>query len=157
MEEVHNLINICPTNPFQVLNLLGFFFEDFVYVHQMVLLTKIFKKEMLVLGGHNKDRKFTGDKTNIGNPKVNRGCPQVTANRTSADCGKFTWTFGVIYSTGGLPYWEFQCYACCTMKHNSSSHWNPGTTKYVAYISQQMIVPIHSTSDLSIVSLELSL
>ena len=41
---------------------------------------------MLVLGAHNKDRKSTKDKANIGNPKVNRGCPPLTANRISADC-----------------------------------------------------------------------
>ena len=41
---------------------------------------------MLVLGTHNKDRNSTRDKANKGNPKVNRGCPPLTANRTSADC-----------------------------------------------------------------------
>ena len=41
---------------------------------------------MLVLGTHNKDRKCTKDKANVGDPKVNRGCLQLTANRTSADC-----------------------------------------------------------------------
>ena len=40
---------------------------------------------MLVLGAHNKDRKSTRDQANICNPKVNRGCPPLTANRTSAD------------------------------------------------------------------------
>ena len=30
---------------------------------------------MLVLGPHHKDRKSARDITNIGNPKVNRGCP----------------------------------------------------------------------------------
>ena len=41
---------------------------------------------MLVLELHSKDRESTKDKANISNPKVNRGCPQLTANRTSADC-----------------------------------------------------------------------
>ena len=69
------------------------------------------KKDMLVLGAHNKDRKSTRDKANIGNPKVNRGCPPRTANHThlSRLYEKFTWTFNTI-STGGLPYWEFQRY-----------------------------------------------
>ena len=40
MAEVPNLINICHTNPIQVLNLHEFF-EDFVCVLQMILLTKI--------------------------------------------------------------------------------------------------------------------
>ena len=44
------------------------------------------KKYMLVLGTYNKDRKSTRDKASIGNPKVNRGCSPLTANRTSADC-----------------------------------------------------------------------
>ena len=41
---------------------------------------------MLVLGAHNKDRKLNSDKANMGNPKVNRGSPPLTANRASADC-----------------------------------------------------------------------
>ena len=40
---------------------------------------------MLVLECHDKDTKYSGDKTNIGNPKVYRGCPPLTANRTSTD------------------------------------------------------------------------
>ena len=40
MEDVHNLINIGPTNPIQILNQHEFF-EDFVCVIQMILLTKI--------------------------------------------------------------------------------------------------------------------
>ena len=42
MEEVPNLINICPMNLIQILNLHGFY-EDFVCVLQMIPLTKIFK------------------------------------------------------------------------------------------------------------------
>ena len=41
---------------------------------------------MLVLELHIKDRKSTKDKANISNPKINRGCPPLTTNRTSADC-----------------------------------------------------------------------
>ena len=40
---------------------------------------------MSVLGAHNKDRRSTRDKANIGNSKVNKGCPPLTANCTSAD------------------------------------------------------------------------
>ena len=39
MEEVPNLISIGPTNPIQILNQHEFF-EDFVCVLQMILLTK---------------------------------------------------------------------------------------------------------------------
>ena len=41
---------------------------------------------MLVLGLHSKERKYTRDKANISDPKVNRDCPPLTANRTSAYC-----------------------------------------------------------------------
>ena len=40
MEERPNLINICPTNPIQVLDLHKFF-QDFVCVLQMIFLTKM--------------------------------------------------------------------------------------------------------------------
>ena len=40
----------------------------------------------MVLGLGSKERKFIKDEANIGYPKVNRGCPPLTANRTSADC-----------------------------------------------------------------------
>ena len=40
MEDVHNLINIGPTNPIQILNQHELF-KDFVCVLQMILLTKI--------------------------------------------------------------------------------------------------------------------
>ena len=84
MEDVHNLINIGPTNPIQILN--HEIFEDFVCVIQMILLTKIKKTLKSVLGLNSKDRKSTRDKANISNPKVNRGCAPLTANRISADC-----------------------------------------------------------------------
>ena len=41
---------------------------------------------MSVLGLNSKGRKSTRDKANISNPKVNRGCAPLTANRISADC-----------------------------------------------------------------------
>ena len=85
MEEAPNLINIGPTNPIQILNQHEFF-EDIVCVIQMILLTKIKEILMLVLELHSKDRKYTRDKANISNPKVNRGCPPLTVNHTSVDC-----------------------------------------------------------------------
>ena len=42
MEDVHNLNNIGPTNPIQILNQREIF-EDFLCVLQMILLTKIKK------------------------------------------------------------------------------------------------------------------
>ena len=61
------------------------YFEDFVCVLQMIHLTKL-KQMILVLGLHRKERNSTRDKSNIGNPKINKGCAPLTANRTWADC-----------------------------------------------------------------------
>ena len=43
MEDVHNLINIGPTNPIQILNQheIFYYYYNFVCVSQMILLTKI--------------------------------------------------------------------------------------------------------------------
>ena len=107
MEEVPNLINICPTNPIQVLNLHEFF-EDFVYVLQMILLTKL-KKLWYGYLLHSKDRTSTRDKSNIGNPKVNGGCTH-SQPHLSRLWSKFIWTLNTIYSTECLPYWGFRRY-----------------------------------------------
>ena len=103
MEDVHKSINICPTNPIQT-NMK--FFEDFVCVLQMILLTK--KILMSVLGLNSKDRKSTRDKVNISDPKVNRGCAPLTANRISADCVQISLGPSIpyiplgVYHTGGF-------------------------------------------------------
>ena len=47
MEEVINIINICPTNHIQILYQHDFF-KDFVCVLQMILLTKIKKIKIYV-------------------------------------------------------------------------------------------------------------
>ena len=59
---------------------------------------------MLVLGFYSQDRESTRYEANISNPKVNRDCPPLTANNTSAE--------GVQISLGGrpnqyipLPFW----------------------------------------------------
>ena len=72
MEEVPNLISIGPTNPIQILNQ-----PEFLWRFCMCPSNDTFNK---------KDSKSTRDKSNISNPKINRGCPTLTANRTSADC-----------------------------------------------------------------------
>ena len=51
MEDVRNLINISPTSPIKILN---HFFEDFVCVIQMILLTKI--KNIIVGTGAQQHR-----------------------------------------------------------------------------------------------------
>ena len=66
------------------------------------------KKSMLLLGPHRKDMKHSRDKANMDNPKVNRGCPPLTANRTSTDCDQNSPEPSIqyiplgVYHTGGL-------------------------------------------------------
>ena len=88
MEDVHNLINIGPTNPIQILNQHEIFLFDFWFC--MCPSNDIFDKNKKswsrYWGSTAKTRKSTRDKANISNPKVNRGCAPLTANRTSADC-----------------------------------------------------------------------
>ena len=78
---------------------------------------------MSVLGLNSKDRKSARDKANISNPKVNRGCAPLTANRTSADCVQISWTLINIYSTGGLPYWGIQRYGASGMNKLYQIYW----------------------------------
>ena len=56
MKEVPNLINICPTNAIQILNIHGFFFGDFMCVLQIALLTEIKKKKIDVGTGGPQQR-----------------------------------------------------------------------------------------------------
>ena len=80
-------------------------FEDFVCVLQIIFLTK---KSILVQGLHTKNRKYTRDIANIGNPKVNKGCSQLTVNRNSADCDENSLGPSIqyiplsVYQTGGF-------------------------------------------------------
>ena len=63
---------------------------------------------MSLLGLNSKDRKFTRDKANISNPKVNRGRAPLTANRISADCVQISLGPSIpyipleVYHTGGF-------------------------------------------------------
>ena len=63
---------------------------------------------MLELGLHSKDRMSTKDKANMPNPKVNRGCPPLTANHISADCVQISLGPPIqniplgVYRTGGF-------------------------------------------------------
>ena len=63
---------------------------------------------MSVLGLNSQHRKSTRDKANIRNPKVNRGCAPLTANRTSADCMQISLGPSIpyiprgVYHTGGF-------------------------------------------------------
>ena len=85
MKDIHNLINIGPTNPNQILNQ-----HEIFWIFCMCPSNDTFAKNKkiltYVLGLNNKDSKSTRDKANISNPKVNRGCAPLTANRPSADC-----------------------------------------------------------------------
>ena len=63
---------------------------------------------MLALGLHSKHRKSTKDTASKSNPKVNRGCPPLTSNRTSADCVQISLGPSIqyiqlrVYHTGGF-------------------------------------------------------
>ena len=78
---------------------------------------KIKKISMLVLGFHSKDRKSMKDKSSISNPKENRGCPPLTASRTSVDCVQVSLGPSIqyiplrVYRTGGFNamYVKYPC------------------------------------------------
>ena len=55
MEDAHNLINIGPTNPIQILNQHSFF-EDFICVLWMIILTKKNKRNVDVGTGAQQQR-----------------------------------------------------------------------------------------------------
>ena len=85
MEDVHNLINIGPTNPIQIWNQHEIFWR-FCMCNSNDTLDKNKKYWSRYWGSTAKTGSLTRDKANISNPKVNRGCAPLTANRTSADC-----------------------------------------------------------------------
>ena len=62
------------------------------------------KKKILmsVLGLNSNDRKSTGEKANINNPKVNRCCAPLTANRISVDCVQISPGPSIPYTPPGL-------------------------------------------------------
>ena len=79
-----------------------------LYVSSNDTFSKIKQILMLVLGLHSKDRKSTRNKANISNPKVNRGCLPLIANRISADCVQISLRPSIqyiplrVYHTGGF-------------------------------------------------------
>ena len=74
----------------------------------MILLAKIKNLD----GAPQQRQEVYWYKRNISNPKVNRRCPPLTANRISANCTNVTWTLNAMYSTEGLPYGGIQRYDC---------------------------------------------
>ena len=82
-------------------------FKWFFYINK--------KKSVLVLGPRGKDGKYPRDKAIAGNPKVNRGCPSLTAYHTLADCMEITLGPSIqhiplgVYHTGGLKAMEQYC------------------------------------------------
>ena len=123
MEDVHNLINFGPTNPIQILNQHEMFWR-FCMCPSNDTFDKNKKILKYVLGLNSKDRKSTRDKANISNPKVNRGCAPLTANRTSADCVQISLGPSItyiplgVYRTGRfnamLTHW---CYCSLALSH----------------------------------------
>ena len=68
------------------------------------------------MGFNSEDRKSTRDKANISNPKVNRGCAPLTANRISADCVQISLgpsipyiPLGVYHTRGGIQCFAHTC------------------------------------------------
>ena len=105
IHDVSNLINICPTNPVQVLNLHEIF-------QRFCLCTwnDIFDMNKTVIvgtGARGKDGKYLRNKANIGNPKVNRGWPSLTANHILADCMEITLGPSIKHIQLGV-FWGFQ-------------------------------------------------
>ena len=106
MEDVSNLSIIGPTNPIQILKQHEFFWRFCMCPSKDTFNKK--RISMLVMGLHSKDRKSTEDKANISNLKVNRGCPPLTANCTSADCVQISLRPSIqyiplrVYHTGGF-------------------------------------------------------
>ena len=83
----------------------------------------------MVLGLHSKDRKSTRDKAYIGNPKVNKGCPPLTANRTSAD--------RVQISLGpSMQYIQLRVYH--TGSFNTMKHYNLSWNSHIEFIQTKV-------------------
>ena len=85
MEDVPNLINIGPTNPIQILNQHKIFWR-FCICPSYDTFDKFKNLDVGTGALQQRQRTSTRDKVNISNPKVNRGCAPLTANRTSEDC-----------------------------------------------------------------------
>ena len=96
---------------------------------------------MSILGLNSKDRKSIRDKANISNPKVNRGCAPLTANRISADCVQNSLGPSIpyipleVYHTGGFNAMEnfvkmttfsFQCSYTQLSELDKSNHISMG-------------------------------
>ena len=108
IKDASYFINIYLTNPIQVLNLYDFFF---FFLCPSTNIFDINIKSMLVLGPRGKDRKYPRDKAKIGNPKINRRCPSLTANRTLTDWMEITLGPSIqhiplgVYRTGVSALW----------------------------------------------------
>ena len=121
MEDVYNFLNIGHTNPIWILNQHEIFWR-FCICPSNDTFGKNKKKLMSVLGLNSKDRKSTRDKANISNPKVNRGCAPLTANRISADCVQISLGPSIpyiplgVYHTGGFNAIICQCTNGCLIQ-----------------------------------------
>ena len=81
MEDVHNLINIGPTDPIQILSQ-----HEIFWRFCMCPSSNIFDRNKKILksvpGLNSKDRMSTRDKANISNPKVNRSSQPTAPQQT---------------------------------------------------------------------------
>ena len=76
-------------------------FEDFVCVLKLIFLA-LTKKSMLVLGSYRKDRKYSKDKTNIDNRKVNTGGPHSQPTAPKQSIWKIHHIPLAVYHAGGF-------------------------------------------------------
>ena len=116
LEDVHNLINFGPTKPIQILNQHESFWR-FCMCPSNDTFDKNKKSWSRYWGSTAKTGSLLGIKqTLLSNPKVNRGCAPLTANRTSADC--------VQISLGpSTPYIPLGDSTLCLVEEATSTKW----------------------------------
>ena len=135
MEDVHNLLNIGPTNPIPILNQHEFFWR-FCMCPSNDTFDKNKKILMSVLGLNSKDRRSTRYKANISNPKVNRCCAPLTANRTLADCVQISLVPSIPY----IPLGVFHTAGFNAIKVQAQTeHWELYNCKHMRVIYLQCI------------------
>ena len=79
-----------------------------------------------VLGLNSKDMKSIGDKANISNPKVNRGCAPLTVNRITADCVQISLGPSIPYIPQGVYHTgEFNAMLSALFQLHLHSSLNP--------------------------------
>ena len=96
------------------------------------------KISMLVLELHSKDRTSTKDKANIGNPKVNRGCPPTASQQTMCkfhlDPQYNTFYWGSTVLGVSTLWWKSFLHFCDYVADRQTNKWTEVKTLYVYII-----------------------